>query len=103
MKKSVVLVERPVRRAFDEAMRTQVGEILKARARESPVPLTARWHKDAPVLRIDSKFVSWEITFGPTVFKVEAFLTTLGLFLDNKKSRQEALDFVGVISGELGV
>lgn len=101
--KKVVLIERPVLAPFDDGMRARLEQILKARIRESPVPVTARWHKSAPVLRIETKFVCWDVTFGPELFKVEAVLSTLGLFLNTKKSRDEACAFIEKIAEEVGI
>lgn len=103
MNKSIVLLERPVRKSFDESMRGQVEEILRQRSKEVPLKVQARWHKSEPLLRLETKLGSLDIAFGPKVLQVVAHLSPIGRFLDTKKTRVEALSTANDLADALGV
>jgi len=103
MAKEVVLLERPLRQPFTPEVRAAVEGLLKDRLKGIPVPVTVRWHKSDPILRLETKFVSWDVAFGPEKLLVTASVSPLGRFLDNKKSREAAVKTIQELADDVGV
>lgn len=103
MPKKVVLLDRPLRKPFDSTVKSAVEGLLKDKLKNIPIPVRARWHQSEPILRLETKFVSWDVAFGPGNLVVTAVLSALGRFLDTKKARREALATIQDLADDVGV
>jgi len=103
VKKSVVLLERPIRREFDEPLKHEVETVVVEYCSKAGVKIVPRWHKTDPRLLLEGGIANFLVEFGPEQFRVTAELAPLAGLLDNQKTRSKALAVIDEMAEKLRV
>lgn len=102
-KKVIQLIDRPMKRPFDDSVKSGLETLFAERKDELGFKLTPRWHKTDPRLLLESKFANLLIDFGPENLKVNAELSTVGRLMDNQKTRAQIVGIIDEIADAVQV
>lgn len=104
MPRKETLLERPLRKPLDDAVRRAIEGAYKQRRHEIPVPTELRWHATHPQFTIKSPLMSFVVRFTPDErLVVDAELSLAGRMLASDANRKQAVKFIESIAGDLGL
>ncbi len=104
MPRNETLLERPLRKPLDDAIRQAIEGLYQQRRHEIPIPTELRWHATSPQFTIKSPLMSFVVRFTPdSRLVVDAELSLAGRLLASDANRKQAVKFIESIAGDLGL
>jgi hypothetical protein len=97
------LLERPLRRPFDQQTREAIEAEYERRKHEMPVATQFRWHHTEPKFILDSKWLSLTGHFTPERFIVNAKLSLAAKLMVTDEHRRRARQIISEIADSLEI
>jgi hypothetical protein len=104
MPRNEKLFERRLRRPIDAETLQAIEKEYQKRRHEIPIPTELRWHATHPQFTIRSPLLSFIVNFtADERMVVNAELSLAARLLASDANRQQAVDFIESIAGDLGL
>jgi hypothetical protein len=94
---------RRLRKPFDEPLREAISNEFVRRRHEIPFPTELLWDGEEPRFTIQSKWLSFIVSFTEESLVVDAELSMAAKLLATKHRRESAVQFIDSIANDLGL
>lgn len=101
MAKPQKIYERPLKKPVDGTVKAAITQFLSQYENAVPVEVSYAWDAKKPVLRVDTKLVSWTVVFAPERVVVFVHVSMAGRVLNTARNRQKVIDLLDTVVTQL--